>query len=141
VKRDTVIKHKEIIVICEKSEMVIGNKNYLLTQLDSKSTTQSIVSYTITNQPLTCSKCGKIGHAKEICHNKKREEHVIHVVHIKVVELVSKVTTQLIKPIKVPLKYPCVIYFSFEHHAPDCPRNTKIQNMFQTKPTTIATIM
>ncbi len=31
------------------------------------------------------------------------------------------------------MKYPCIIYFSFENRASDCPRKTKVQNMFQTK--------
>jgi hypothetical protein len=71
----------------------------------------------------------------------KKEEHVVPIVHTKVVEPITEVTTQLIKPAKIPLWCPCVICYSFEHHTPNCPRKTKVHNMFQTKPTTIATII
>jgi hypothetical protein len=33
------------------------------------------------------------------------------------------------------------IFFSFEQHASSCARKTKVQNMFQTKPTIIAIIV
>jgi hypothetical protein len=51
----------------------------------------------------------------------------------------AEVITQPIKPTKVPLRHPYFIYFSFEHHAPNYLRKTKVQNMFRTKPTTTAT--
>jgi len=54
---------------------------------------------------------------------------------------VVEVSTQPIKPTRVPLRYPYVIYSSFEHHAPNCLIKTKVQNMFRTKPTTIATVV
>jgi hypothetical protein len=41
----------------------------------------------------------------------------------------------------MPLRYPCIIYSSSKHHAPNCPRKTKVQNMFWTKPITTATIV
>jgi hypothetical protein len=43
----------------------------------------------------------------------KKEKPAIHVVPIKVVEPVAKVTTQHVKLTRMPLKYPCIIYFSF----------------------------
>ncbi len=39
------------------------------------------------------------------------------------------------------MKYPCIIYFNFEHHAPNCPRKTKVQNMFRTKSNTTTTVV
>jgi hypothetical protein len=71
--RDTLINHKEVVVICEENELVIANYNVLLFQLESKLVAQPIVHCIITKQPLTCSNYGKTSHAKEICHNKKRE--------------------------------------------------------------------
>ncbi len=59
----------------------------------------------------------------------------------KVVEPIVKVIAQPIKPIRIPLRYPCIIYFNFEYRALDCFINTKVQKMFQTKPTTIAIIV
>jgi hypothetical protein len=38
---------------------------------------------------------------------------------IKVVELMAEVTTQLVQPGKEPLRYPCIIFYSFEHCAHD----------------------
>jgi len=54
---------------------------------------------------------------------------------------VVEVNAQPIKPTKVPLRYPYIIYFSFEHCALDSLRKTKVQNMFRTKPTTIAIVV
>ncbi len=39
------------------------------------------------------------------------------------------------------MKYPCIICSSFEHCAPEYPRKTKVQNTFQTKPTTTVVIV
>ncbi len=74
------------------------------------------------------------------CHNKKKEELKVHVVPTKVAKLVTKVIAQPIKPTTLPLRYPYIIYSSFEHHVPNCLRKTKIQNMFQIKPNTTITI-
>jgi len=71
----------------------------------------------------------------------KKEEHAVLIVHTKVVEPIIEVTTQPIKPAKIPLWCPCVICYSFEHHTPNYLRKTKVHNMFRTKPTTIATII
>ncbi len=38
------------------------------------------------------------------------------VVPTKVVEPVTKVIAQLVKPARVPSKYPCIICSSFKHH-------------------------
>jgi hypothetical protein len=79
---------------------------------------------------------------KEICHNRKKEKLVIHVLYpLKVVKLVVKVIAQHVKLTRVPLRYPCIICFSFEHCAFDYPRKIEVQNMFQTKQTTIVTII
>jgi hypothetical protein len=66
------IKHKEVVVICEESGLIIANYNALIAQLESKLVTQSIVIYTIVKQYLTCSNCGKTCHVKETCHNKNQ---------------------------------------------------------------------
>jgi len=85
-----------------------------------------MVNYTIVKQPITCSNCGKIVCAKKPCHNMKIKEPIIPFVSTKVAKLVAEITTQLVKA-RVPLKYPCIIYFNSEHHAPNCPRKKKIQ--------------
>jgi hypothetical protein len=59
----TLIKHKEITMICEESGLVIENYNVLITQPKSKLVAQPIIIYTTARQHLTCSKYGKIDHA------------------------------------------------------------------------------
>jgi hypothetical protein len=50
------------------------------------------------------------------------------------------VNAQPVKLARVPLKYPCIICYSFEHHAPNCSRKEEVQNMFQIKPNITPTI-
>jgi hypothetical protein len=128
--RNTLIKHNEVVVICEENGIIIANYNALIIQLESKLVAQPIVTYTTTKQQFICSNCGKTGHAKKTYHNRKLEELVVPVVPTKVVELVAEVTTKLVKQTRVPLRYPCIICSSLEHHAPDYFRKTKVQNMF-----------
>jgi mannitol/fructose-specific phosphotransferase system IIA component (Ntr-type) len=63
--RNTMIKHKEIIIICEENGPIITNYNALIIRPKSKLVAQPIVTYTTTKQQLTCSSCDKIGHAKK----------------------------------------------------------------------------
>ncbi len=67
---------------------------------------------------------------KKTCHNRKIEEPAIPIFPIKVVEQVLQITSQLVKPTRIPLKYPCIIYSSSKHCAFDCRKKTKVQNMF-----------
>jgi hypothetical protein len=46
--RDALIKHKESIVMCEESELVIANCNALSTQPKSKPVAQPLINYIIT---------------------------------------------------------------------------------------------
>jgi hypothetical protein len=66
-------------------------------------------------------------------HNKKREVHVILVVPTKTIESIIEVTTQLTKPMKVPLQYPCIICSNMEHRLRNCPCKKEVQNIFCTK--------
>jgi hypothetical protein len=45
--RDTMIKHKEVLVICEENGLVLTNYNVLITQPKSKLVAQPIVIYAI----------------------------------------------------------------------------------------------
>ncbi len=78
---------------------------------------------------------------KETCHNRKKEEPTVPIVPTKVVKPVAKVIAQLVKPTIVPLKYPCIIYFSSKHRAPNYPKKIEVQNMLRTKLTITATIV
>jgi hypothetical protein len=105
--RNTLIKHKEVAVIYEKNELIIVNYNAFITHLESKLVAQPLVTYIITKQPLTYSNCGKIGHAQKTCHNMKRKL-AAPIISTRVVQLVVGVTTQLVKPARVALRYPCI---------------------------------
>lgn len=95
--RNTLIKHKELVVICEESRLVITNYDTLIIQPLSKPVTWPIVTYTTSKQQLTRSNYGKTNHAKKTCHNGKREEVAFPIVPTKVVEPVTKVIAQLVK--------------------------------------------
>jgi hypothetical protein len=92
--------------------------------------TQPIVHYITTKQPPTCSNYGKIGHAKEIYCKRKREELVVLIVPTKIIELVIEVISQPIKLARIPLRYLCIICFSSQYYAFDCPKNIEVYNMF-----------
>ncbi len=71
-------------------DWLLANYNILITQLKSKPVAQPIVTYTTSKQRLTYLNCGKMVHAKETCHNKKKEESVVLVVPTKVTKAVAK---------------------------------------------------
>jgi hypothetical protein len=110
-------------------DWLLANYNTLITQLKFKLVAQPIVTYTTSKQQLTCLNCGKMVHAKETCDNKKREELAVLVVPTKVAKLVTKVIAQPVKLARMPLRYPCIIYYNLEHHVPNCPRKIKVQNI------------
>ncbi len=66
---------------------------------------------------------------------------IVFVVSIKVVELVVEVIAQLVKPTIVPLRYPYIIYSSFEHRALNCAKKVEVYNMFRTRPTATTIII
>ncbi len=66
---------------------------------------------------------------KETCHNQKKEKPTVRVVPNNVVKPVVEVTAQPVKPTIVPLRYLCIIYYSYKHCALDCPIKAKVQNM------------
>jgi len=55
--------------------------------------------------------------------------------------LVVEVTAQPIKPTRMQLRYPCIIYSSSKHRAPDCPKKPKVQNMLWIKLTTTTNVL
>jgi len=69
-----------------------------------------------------------------------KEKNLQHVISTKVIESIVGDNAQHVKLTRVPLKYPCIICCSSEHHAPNYLKKTKVYNMFRTKPT-ISTIV
>jgi hypothetical protein len=58
-KIDTLIEHKETIVVCEESEPFNLNYNFLLTTPKANTMIKPIVPVITTKSALTCTNCGK----------------------------------------------------------------------------------
>jgi hypothetical protein len=61
-KRNTLIEHKEAVVICEESGPINLSYNALLTTLEVNIAVKPIVTIVITKSTLTCTNCGKTSH-------------------------------------------------------------------------------
>jgi hypothetical protein len=68
-KIDTLIKHKEVVVVCEENEPISMNYNVLLTTPKANAGVKPTVT---TKSTLTCTNCGKTSHLVETCHNNKK---------------------------------------------------------------------
>ncbi len=62
-----------------------------------------------------------------------KEVVVVSIAIVKSIKPITWSNAQPIKPIKIPLHYPCIIYFSADYRFGNYPRKTEIQNMFRTK--------
>jgi hypothetical protein len=91
-KRNTLIEHKEVVVICEESDMLM-NYNILLTTPKANVGVKHVVHAMTTKSTLTCTNCGKIGHLVETCHNKKREVPVVLIAIVKYIEFIARIET------------------------------------------------
>jgi hypothetical protein len=133
-KRDTLIEHKKIVVVCEESGPISLNYNVLLTIEEANTIVKPVVPIITTKSTLTCTNCDKIGHLVETCHNRKRKVKVVPTATIKSTKLVVGTKTQLVKSGRIHVYCSCIIYFSVEYRFGECPRKIKVQNMFRTKP-------
>jgi hypothetical protein len=68
-KINTLIKHKEAIVVCEENEPISMNYNVLLTTPKANAGVKPTMT---TKLALICANCGKTSHLVEICHNNKK---------------------------------------------------------------------
>lgn len=82
-KRDTLIKHKEAIIVCEESEPISLNYNAILTTLEANIVTKHAVLVVTTKSSLTCTNCGKTCHTFETCHNMKMKVLVVPTTTVK----------------------------------------------------------
>ncbi len=55
---------------------------------------------------------------------------LVYIVPKKVVKSVVESNYTLIKPIRVPLRYPYFIFFNYGHCGPNCLKKMVVQNMF-----------
>jgi hypothetical protein len=82
-KRDTLIEHKETIVLCEENGLINLSFNVLLTTQEANIVAKLVILVAITKLALTCSNCGKTCHTFETCHNIKKDVIIILIVVIK----------------------------------------------------------
>jgi hypothetical protein len=59
---------------------------------------------------------------------------VIPTVIVKSIEHVTKTKSQLIKLVRIHVRYPCIICSYAKHRSKKCPKKIEVQNMFRTKP-------
>ncbi len=76
-KRNTLIKHKEIVIICEENGPFNLSYNVLLTTLKANTIVKLVVLVVIIISSSTCINCGKT------CHNMKREVPFVLITTIK----------------------------------------------------------
>jgi hypothetical protein len=113
--RNTLIEHKEAIVVCEKNGPINISYNVILTTPETNVGVKLVVHVMTVRSTLTCINCGKIGHSVETYHNRKREVLVVPTTTIKPTKLIVGIKTQLVKSIKIHVRYPYIIFFNVEH--------------------------
>jgi hypothetical protein len=114
-KRDTLIEHKDIVVVCEEDGPISLSSNVLLTTLEANIVVKLAIPIVIAKSTLTCTNCSKIGHTLETCHNRKRNVPIVPTTMIKSTKLISKIKTQLAKSSRIFVCYPYIIYYNVEH--------------------------
>jgi hypothetical protein len=72
-KKYTLIKHKEVVVVYEENGPISLNYDVLLTTPKANIVIKSVVPLVIAKASLTCANCGERCHTFETCHNRKRE--------------------------------------------------------------------
>jgi hypothetical protein len=76
-RRNTLIEHKEVAIVCEESGHVSLSYNVLLTTPEPNVIIKPIIPIVIVKSTLTCIDCGKTDHLVETCHNKKKKVQVV----------------------------------------------------------------
>jgi len=93
-KRDTLIEHKEAIIVCEESGPISLNYNVTLSTLKANIVLIHVVLVVTTKSSLTCTNCGKTCHTFETYHNKKIEVPVVLIAIVKSVKPIAKTKMQ-----------------------------------------------
>jgi 7-cyano-7-deazaguanine synthase in queuosine biosynthesis len=74
-KKDTLIEHKEAIIVCEEKRPVSLNYNVLLTTPKANIIIKHVILIVTTKSTLTCTNCGKTCHTLKTCHNRKKKRY------------------------------------------------------------------
>jgi hypothetical protein len=133
-RRNTSIEHKEVVVICEESGPINMSYNVLITTPKANAGIKHVVLDVTIKSALTCTNCGKIGHAVETCHNRKKEVPIVLTTIIKSTKPIVGTKTQLVKSRKMHVCYPSIICSNVEHRSRKCPTKFEVQNMYNIKP-------
>ncbi len=126
VKKDSLIEHKEVVVVCEESGPISLSYNVLLTTPEVNTIIKPIVLVVTTKSTLTYTNCDKTGHLIETYHSKKKVVPSVPTVTIKSTKLVTKTKTQPVKLGRIPIRYPYIICFSEEHRYGKCLRKIEV---------------
>jgi hypothetical protein len=111
-KGDTLIEHKEAVIICEENGPINLSYNVQLTTLEANIVVKLVIPIVTTKSTLTYTNCGKINHLVKIYHNRKREVPILPTAKIKSTYHVARTKTQLVKSRRIPIRYPYIIYLS-----------------------------
>jgi hypothetical protein len=71
-RRNTLIEHKEVVVVCEESGPISLNYNVLLTTPKTNTIVKHVVHVVTTISTLASTNYGKISHSIETYHNQKK---------------------------------------------------------------------
>jgi hypothetical protein len=112
---NTLVEHKEVVVVCEESGLISLSYNAPLTTLETNIVVKLIIHVVTIKSTLTYTNCGKTSHSIETYHNKKIEVPLVPTATIKPTEPKARTKTQLIKSRKIHVRYPCIICCSVEH--------------------------
>jgi hypothetical protein len=88
-RRDTLIKHKEVVVVCAENGDVNMSYNVILTTLEVNARIKLVVPIVTAKSTLTCTNCGKTNRSMETYHNKKGEVQVVPIAIVKSMKLVA----------------------------------------------------
>jgi hypothetical protein len=112
---NTLIEHKEAVVVCEESELISLSYNALLTTSETNAVVKPIIHVVTIKSALTYTNCGKTSHSVETYHNKKIEVLVVPTAEIEPTKPIARTKTQLVKSRKTHVRYPCITCYSVEH--------------------------
>jgi hypothetical protein len=72
-KKNILIEHKEVVVVCEENGPISLGYNVILNTLEVNIVVKHVVLIVIVKSTLICTNCGKIDHLVETYHNRKKK--------------------------------------------------------------------
>jgi hypothetical protein len=108
-RRNIVIEHKEVAIVCEESRLVSLNYSVILTTPKTIIIVKHVVFVLKLKSTLTCTNCGKAGHLVKTFYNMKKEVLLVPTTIVKYIKPIAGTKTQLVKSGKILVYYPCII--------------------------------